>query len=200
MCGFGYDLITDNYKVVIAYKVREENNCTFLHTLGTNSWKSLPVFFDIVTVEELGQCVSGTINWLAYKGDLKSPFSLDLGNESRQEVLLPDFGKASPYTLQLRVFRDCLCLFCCGDVWIMKAYGNKESWIKLFTIPYMKNPPTQSYSFVNPIHLFDDDQVLLRSEAGLKDRFCFYNCKLGTSKSIALGKNPAVCLESLILP
>jgi hypothetical protein len=73
--------------------------------------------------------VSGTINWLAYKGDLKSPFiaSLDLGNESRQEVLLPDFGKASPFTLQLRAFRDCLCLFCHGDVWIMNEYGNKES-------------------------------------------------------------------------
>jgi F-box interacting protein len=140
--------------------------------------------------------VSGTINWLAYKDAWRTdPFivSLNLGNESYQEVLLPDYGEVCPYTLQLTVFRDCLCLFCGKDVWIMNEYGNKKCWIKLFTISCLENSLT-----LKPIHILEDDQVLLKSTVGLKDKFTFYNCKNGTSKFIALGENHIVYLESLI--
>lgn len=72
-----------------------------------------------------------SINWLA---------STDLGKESYQEILQPDYeGVNMVVTLALGVLRNCLCIFAhsnsFNDVWLMKEYGNKESWTKLISVP-----------------------------------------------------------------
>jgi len=60
-----------------------------------------------------------------------------LGKESYQEISQPDYGK--PNNLTLGIMKDCLCVFSRSDslieVWLMKEYGNKESWIKLIHLP-----------------------------------------------------------------
>jgi F-box interacting protein len=92
------------------------------------------------------------LNWLACEDyAMKNQSfiaSFDMGNESYQVVLLPEYDAVDSHTLQLSFFRNCLCLVAGNDVWIMKEYENKESWIKLFTI-YMP-----SYSFTKVIHIF----------------------------------------------
>ncbi|MCI00435.1 F-box protein, partial [Trifolium medium] len=70
-------------------------NIVKVHTLGTDSWKSVSVFpFVGVYVQSSGQYASGTINWLVYmeikqgieiKQDRFFIASLDLGNESYQK-------------------------------------------------------------------------------------------------------------------
>jgi F-box interacting protein len=186
MYGFGYDPISDNYKVVVVFgdltRGGFSENEVMVHTLGTDSWKSIQEFpFGIVYAQRSGQYVSGTINWLIFMDIKRFIASFDLGNECYQEVLLPDdFGEVDENTLRLSVFRHCLCMISGEDVWVMKEYGNKESWTKLFTIPYIRDP---SYSYINVICVFEDEQVLLKYIKNNKRLgHISYNCKNDTSR------------------
>jgi F-box interacting protein len=74
MYGFGYDHVTNNYKVVVVLQYYAsrfemvEKTEVKIHTLGTNFWKSIQEFpFGGVLVQRSGVYVSGTINWLACK-------------------------------------------------------------------------------------------------------------------------------------
>lgn len=82
--------------------------------------------------------MSRKINWLASKHEFReSPcffVSLDLENETYQEVPKPDYGEVGDNFLTLGVLRDCLCMLSGHDVWLMKEYGIKDSWTKLYTV------------------------------------------------------------------
>ncbi|KAI5411101.1 hypothetical protein KIW84_056301 [Lathyrus oleraceus] len=158
--GFGYDSVTDNYKVVVIEKTQVK-----VHTLGTKFWKNIGDFPKATDHEQKsGKYVSGTINWLAQRWPRSSPpfiVSFDLGNESYQEVLLPDNKEVNDNFFTLDVFADCLCVLCGHDVWLMKEYGNKESWTKLFTISYLKDP-SMRYSWTKVVYVYEDGQLLLQ--------------------------------------
>ncbi|PNX58502.1 F-box family protein, partial [Trifolium pratense] len=84
MRGFGYDPISDNYKVVVVLLPSDnvEDNAEYTDN-----------YFSHHEVKEVGQYVSGTINWLVYMDIMQGQCfiaSLDLGDESYQKVLLPD--------------------------------------------------------------------------------------------------------------
>ncbi|CAJ2638501.1 unnamed protein product [Trifolium pratense] len=74
MSGFGHDPISDIYKVVVVLLAFDNihntgnyfsENEVKVHTLGTDSWKSVSMFpFAGVFVQKLGQYASGKINWL----------------------------------------------------------------------------------------------------------------------------------------
>jgi F-box interacting protein len=115
--GFGYDLISHNYKVVVVFNNCDEfsdfltENEVKVHTLGTDSWRTVSKFpFNVFSCYRSGKHVSGTINWLVSTHMIKRLIvSFDLGNECFQEVLLPDnFGEADKTTFYLSDFRDCL--------------------------------------------------------------------------------------------
>ncbi|KAK2393801.1 F-box/kelch-repeat protein [Trifolium repens] len=199
MYGFGYDSTSDNYKVVA---VLHPYGVVKVHTLGTDSWRSVSVFpFTGVYVQESGQYVSGTINWLVYMENQQGQCfiaSLDLGNESYQKVLLPDYGEEDRYT-ELTVFRNCLCMISREDVWVMKEFGNKESWTKLFTISYVPDPCTSSYSNFQTKYVFENDQVLLICKGDdQRWKYISYNRKKNTSKIIEFQNTLEICVESLI--
>ncbi|XP_024634431.1 uncharacterized protein [Medicago truncatula] len=112
-----------------------------LLVLGTDYWRRIEDFPYSGYVNCVGTFVSGTINWFAF-GDLDeyAIVSLDLKKETYQNITPPDLEKD---LWTLGVVRDCLCTFARSkmllDVWIMKEYGNKESWIKLYNVPYMED-------------------------------------------------------------
>ncbi|XP_003598112.2 F-box/kelch-repeat protein At3g23880, partial [Medicago truncatula] len=204
MYGFGYDVVNDNYKVVSVLRACECISGNFVkkdevkvHTLGANSWKRIPMFpFAVVPIQKSGQCVSGTINWLVSKDTEKSQcfiLSLDMRKDSYQKVFLPNDGKVDGCSLHLSVFRDCLTVFCGDDVWVMKEYGNNESWTKLFTI-------SDRPAFMKAIYVFKDEQVLLKPTEDWAGDYIFNNCRDCTSKSIDFENTPEVCVESLISP
>jgi F-box interacting protein len=186
--GFGYDHVSDNYKVVIVlqYYVDDLHGRVSLvdktevkvHSFGTDFWKNVQEFpFGGVPIEYSGKFVSGTINWLVIHLDKKNPYfivSFDLGNESYQKILLPDYGEVDIYKLFLSVLRDCLCMTFNDDVWIMKEYGHTESWIKLFTFSYMQDP-NDSYIFTKPIYMFEDDQMLLVTNGDTHKKLIVYD-------------------------
>jgi len=210
MYGFGYDPVVDNYKVLVVLRAFDYNTGNFVdkdkvkvHTLGTSSWENISNFPFVFPLHHSGQYLSGTINWLAFEDERKGKFfvvSLDLGSESYQKVLLPDDGEVDAYIPHLTVLKDCLCMLSGDDVWVMKEYRNKESWTKLLTISYMRNPYRPSYGVFKAVYIFEDYLVLLESKRFRKGKFIFYNCRNDTSKLIESEDTPKVCIESLISP
>ncbi|XP_058772335.1 F-box/kelch-repeat protein At3g23880-like [Vicia villosa] len=186
--GFGYDHVNHVYKVVavlsyVSYDVTKTE--VKVHTLGTDFWKSIHEFpFGCVSVAHSGQFVAGAINWLAYNRSHHSFIvSFDLEKESYQQILPPDNTTAC----RLGVWKDCMWLISGRDLWLMKEYGNKESWTKLFTI---------SCDFSKVIDILDDDRVLLE----YMDKMIVYNFTNHTFKftDFEIVWPPQVSVESLI--
>ncbi|XP_024633547.1 F-box/kelch-repeat protein At3g23880 [Medicago truncatula] len=177
-----------------------------VHTLGSNIWRNIQEFpFGVFPFGRSGKFVSGTINWLAsrkfYPGCNHFIVSFDLAKESYQKLSPPSYGGANVGKMPtLGVLKDCLCLTCGDDVWVMKQYGKKESWTKLFTIPYERDP-NRFYMYAKVIYVFEDDEVVMLHILGaLGLNLILYNYKNGTLKSTNLKNNPEVCIESLIWP
>ncbi|CAL0301196.1 unnamed protein product [Lupinus luteus] len=187
--GFGYDHLSDTYKVVgvfcyecgnggaIAYKTQVK-----VHTLGTDYWRRIQEFPSGVPFDSSGKFVCGAINWLASGSDAFNSswviVSLDLAKESYEELLQPDYGEVDVVTLTLGTLKDCLCVLAHGDtfsdVWLMKDYGNKESWTKLYRVPYMEN--TDSIPYTKALCISENDEVLLECQSTL----VVYNSRNGT--------------------
>jgi F-box interacting protein len=216
--GFGYDFVTDNYKVVAVLSYKVGNNIllakvkavVMINTLGTNFWKDMKDFpFDSMYLSNPGKFVCGTVNWLASKCRFNSPcfiVSLDLGIESYQKISLPDYGELDSFLLHLCVLRDCLCFISGHDVWIMKEYGNKESWTKLFNLSYMGEPSIDNFVF-NAVYMFEDGQVLFESSEDGYLKMSVHDPRIGSVKYIkfqdksinySYDNYPTVCIESLI--
>ncbi|RHN65280.1 putative F-box associated interaction domain-containing protein [Medicago truncatula] len=149
-----------------------------------------------------GVFVSGTINWLTYdaSSSLHVIVSLDLENESYQNLLKPDTKK--DYWI-LGKLRNCLCIFTGSkidmlvDVWIMKEYGNTKPWTKLYTVPYMGDQVSSSKA----LYISEDGKVLM----GFQELLFVYDSENGTFnmpgfQNISGWLDPEVYVESLISP
>jgi F-box interacting protein len=198
--SFGYDHYIDNYKVIAISSKNEVS----VYTLGTDYWtriQDIPFDYDSI----YGIFVSGTVNWLAY--DDSSIISLDLEEESYQMLLLPDVENEN-VQWNLGVVRDCLCLFASTnvflDVWIMKEYGNQESWTKLYSVPNMQ---VRGFKARRALYISEDDQLLVEFHEMLGDKIklIVYDSKTDTLNIPMFQNNyvqfcPIVYIESLISP
>jgi F-box interacting protein len=224
VCGFsfGYDHSSDTYKVVVCVSSVVVFNGPIdlktlvkVHTLGTNSWREIQDFPSGLEREngsgKSGNFVCGTINWLTCRSG-PNPISkwciisLDLEKESYLEIMQPDYGGVTLTWLKLGVLSDCLSIFFRSDgdmftdIWLMKEYGNKESWIKLFRVPDIRD--LGSYPYVFAHYVSEDDQVLLN----IKSELVIYNSRDGTFKDLnirnthGLRRCTQVYHESLISP
>jgi F-box interacting protein len=200
--GFGYDCFIDNYKVIVV----STNNEVSVNTLGNDYWTRIDDIPYSNCIRGQGVSVSGNVNWLA-KDDSSMHFilSLDLEKESYQQLLLPDF-KNDPWTLD--VVRDCLCVSASSDmfsdVWIMKEYGNQESWTKLYSVPHIQD---QGFDFNKALYISQDDQLLVEFEEWQSEKLklVFYDSKTSTLNIPEFQNNykqvaSIVYIESLISP
>jgi F-box interacting protein len=145
--SFGYDHFIDSYKIIVVtsscFEIR--NIEVSVHTLGTNYWRRIHEIPISGWIRESGIFVSGTINWMVLdvsKIRLSAIVSLDLEKETYQMLPQPDLE--GNLWKSLGILRDCLYIFDSNDgmffdVWIMKEYGNRESWTKLCCVPPMRN-------------------------------------------------------------
>jgi F-box interacting protein len=218
--SFGYDPFVDNYKVFAVFFCKHKNQ-VFVHTLGMDSWRSIHNNFPrCSSIRGSGIFVGGTVNWLAADsaktiwlpigGGAANSFhyivSLDLKNESLQTLLQPDLGTNEWI---LGVVRDCLSIFAntkmCFDVWIMKEYGMKESWTKLYSVPYMKDEGLYFYNKV--LYISEEGKLLMFSHVSGEVilKLVVYDSKNGTFKITEIENihdsiDPQVYVESLISP
>ncbi|XP_076895718.1 F-box protein At3g07870-like [Bidens hawaiensis] len=144
--GFGYDSVSDDYKVVTVsfYNNEEEVNDIeniFVHvySLKTDTWRQACRFpYDHSYGKSYpGVFVNGYLHWIAIKDsdeDLRVIVAFSLADERLSEVALPkscndeDVGVKNGLEL---AFGEKLEVFMEGDVWLMMEYGVVESWTKV---------------------------------------------------------------------
>ncbi|KAL2553626.1 F-box protein CPR30 [Forsythia ovata] len=142
--GFGYDGATDDYKVIrLINSYNNKSDCFLveLYSLKSKSWKRFEDLVSRTRSDHYGILVGGALHWLTYEtkwDDDESPIvAFDLTKEEFNLVPclhLP--GKIA--SMNLGTFHGCLSLFCHyheagGELWVMKDYGIKESWTKVYT-------------------------------------------------------------------
>jgi F-box interacting protein len=208
--SFGYDHFTHSYKIVAVTNLRKKlKNEVRVFTLGTDSWRKIQDLPYSNCIVRPGVFLSGTINWLVYDAEIRSShfiISLDFENESYQKFLLPNVETDHS---SLGVLRDFLCVFASTDmfvdVWIMKKFGNKESWTKLYQVPYYMGAWVK-YSYQKALYISNDDQLLMFFEELRKSKLAVYDLKSGTfnkSNIKSFTRNymyPEVYVESLVSP
>ncbi|KAA8516855.1 hypothetical protein F0562_017327 [Nyssa sinensis] len=147
--GFGHDVVNDDYKLVRMAQFDAEDDDSFysevkVYNLKSNLWRRIPDFpyyhpFD----GRSGMLVSDALHWVVArkrrsdKADLIAAF--DIRTEDYSLVPQPEFSDKS-FFMNVRVLGECLSISCHFissariDIWVMKEYGVKESWTKLFSV------------------------------------------------------------------
>nr|XP_043620401.1 F-box/kelch-repeat protein At3g06240-like [Erigeron canadensis] len=175
--GFGYDESTDDYKVVeLCYK-HEHTLMMHMHiySLKSGKWKSFSQYYQGFISYYNGTFFNGVLHWLAGINQvaLSSIATLDLATGTYCGFShLPyddddDDDKGSIRIPQLGVYGEWLCVLYTylgkhGDLWVMKEYGVKDSWVKLFSIPYPTGCKNPFDGFFVPLCFLDDGRIFLQ--------------------------------------
>ncbi|XP_060191488.1 F-box protein CPR1-like [Lycium barbarum] len=183
--GIGFDTDTNDYKVVrILYPADEyefedyDNHDEYVskvevYSLSTNCWRKLE---DLECIIESLRCCHVLFNrayhWNAY---LKSAgsciISFNFSTESFQKHPYPE-GAANTRRASLFVLNQTLAMICFSedyppdvlvlqsiDIWVMKKYCVRESWIKEFTIgPLLIKAPLSVWK--------NDTELMIECEEG----------------------------------
>ncbi|KAM7509161.1 hypothetical protein LguiA_019614 [Lonicera macranthoides] len=151
--GFGFDPLTNNYKVVWIRILRDDGYEAIglrpvvqLYTLGNDTWSLLEPSLDLrlylgSSISNCSTYSNGAYYWLTHASDFKSCKLLlfDMSSNMFREILLPDDLTSKFGALVLH--NGLLAMFFCAkpfgflggpiDVWVMKQEG---CWTKYITV------------------------------------------------------------------
>ncbi|OVA11390.1 F-box domain [Macleaya cordata] len=177
--GFGYDRKIEDYKLVRILHIYGSGSEVEVYTLGSNSKKSIGhIPYELDFPSQTGVFVNATLHWIAtpatYFGHRGSPviISFDIVDQRFQEVPQPeeplDYDNNEFYVRTVGVLRGCLCLLgclnmVCVDVWVMKDYGARDSWTKLFTINAQQTV-IKHFNSLTLVQSFKSGEVLLQKD------------------------------------
>lgn len=154
----GFGVANHVYKVVRLVYCRKPDDYGFgvppqaeIFSLGTGRWRNVSGSDIKLRILEFMWCqvlLKGIVHWLGYEpiddsSSRSSILAFDIGDEVFGEVMLPDvLAKEAVTSLCLYTFGGSLALVKSSeaidieacDVWVMKEYGVKESWTKLYRI------------------------------------------------------------------
>ncbi|XP_059635036.1 F-box protein CPR1-like [Cornus florida] len=140
--GFGYDALTDDYKVVhIPYC---HKSITTLYTRKTNSWRRIQdIPYHVMCSAPAAALLNGALHWLTK--DMSKIVSLNLEEEKFQVFILPaEFETQQREAYLVTVLRGCLCVcvkimgksgWRSCEFWVMKEYEKKENTHRYLEIP-----------------------------------------------------------------
>ncbi|XVE78354.1 hypothetical protein DITRI_Ditri13aG0138300 [Diplodiscus trichospermus] len=152
---FGFSPTTKEYKLVeIVYKRKRPRVIPYLAasntfqaevrvlTLGDACWRSLGTVPCRFLRQPSQVMVSGRLHWITQPGynSVDTKFiSFDLTTEQFQEVAKPDCGSLKKFFYELLVLQGHLSAATSNvggglEIWVMKEYNKKESWIKEYNI------------------------------------------------------------------
>jgi F-box interacting protein len=218
--GFGFDQLTGDYKLLRISHLLDLQNPFYdphvsLFSLKTNSWKIIPAMpYDLQHLYDLGVFVENSIHWIMTKkklGGLHPSLivAFDLTLETFNEVPLPDeIGEevnGKSFEVRVAVLGGCLCMTVDYkdtkiDVWVMKEYGCRDSWCKLFTVVQscFDDLPLESLRLLG--YSSDGKKVLLRVDA---ENLFWYDleCKqVSYVQEIRNLGDAMICVGSLVPP
>ncbi|KAA3471630.1 F-box protein CPR30-like [Gossypium australe] len=142
--GFRYDPISDDYKLVRMVQLLGENDDYFhseakVYSLRRNCWRRIKDFCFYPIDKKIGFLANNALHWMV--SNAYRPLRLvgfDLGSEEFRCVELLDFRLHCIFWCEIKTLEGYICLtaiyYRLVDVWIMKIYGVKESWIKLISL------------------------------------------------------------------
>ncbi|XP_058727167.1 F-box/kelch-repeat protein At3g23880-like [Vicia villosa] len=172
---FGYDNLTDKYKLV-AFHYKEGVR---IFTFGDNVWKNIQCFPVSYTIKNNGVYLSNSFNWFAvvdnkgfYNKNLKVEqlviISLDLRTEKYTQFQFPreldEVPSLVPIVCKLM---DSLCFSHYTKdgsfvIWQMKEFGVEKSWNKLLKFDYHSLPDCfPNILNLSPLHVFENGDLLI---------------------------------------
>ncbi|GER37792.1 F-box family protein [Striga asiatica] len=190
--GFGVSNTTGQYKVVrVFHECTRDNNTNELlgipksechvYTLGTRSWRKIA--HDHAKLEyscrSTGAFSNGNLHWLV--GDLEGTCRIscfDLETELFHTFSIPcNIVRANGRRILGDLFvlsgRLCICDNTSEDeivIWLMREYGDDESWTKEYVISKRPDFSGECYEVVRPMKVFGDGDFLMAWD----DYFLFY--------------------------
>ncbi|XP_059439528.1 F-box protein CPR1-like [Corylus avellana] len=161
--GFGYDPVSEDYKLVRISQFINLDNEGFVskvkvYSLRANEWRdSEDMPYVLCYARKNGTFASGALHWVVNRkfnveeADLIVAF--DLTVERFREVPLPECEEKR-FHIEVGVLGRCVCMIATYpdvriDVWVMREYGVKESWAKLFSVA--KADVVGSYKYLRPL-------------------------------------------------
>ncbi|XP_058213033.1 F-box protein CPR1-like [Rhododendron vialii] len=221
--GLAYDSINDDFKVVGVVKRDVPSMPPPVHVFSSklSSWKSIGDFdYHCGLYNGTPRCVlNGSPHWVtsSYPHKDRHNFHIvcfDVMEEKFKDVPMPTYEVGCDF-FNLGVLDGCLCVVDCRhhfDIWVMKEYGVKESWAKLFVVPNVpRNVPGALFSEYYQLLCFaKDGEVVLRLQLEKKKKLeeslklVIYNPKQKT-KRIGMPQDwqlfgVTVYVESLVSP
>ncbi|GFP96457.1 F-box protein cpr30 [Phtheirospermum japonicum] len=235
--SLGYDSKHDDYKVVRVMQVSDFIHGGFactetkIYSLKTDSWKILEDFPYLLMHNKprgvyLNDAVHTVVRKIGYWSDL-GIVAINLVKEEHYEFPKPDFGGVSHIVASVEVIGECLAAVVVpgemdpsggvwvisSDVWVMKEYGVKESWCKLFRFDHSvpgvcKNLRTLGYSKSGDEFLLNDDgkrlvwynlgkkSVRVARVEGLSDAWA----RVPRVEGVSPLADAWMCVESLVSP
>lgn len=211
--GFGYDSVSDDYKLVriVVLRGKEDDSVHYevkVYSLESNSWHRVGKFPHYPYLNRVGGVLaSGNLHWVVNEetehGETNLIVSFDLGCEEYGLVVQPEFTNTK-FHLDVEVLGGCLSLICNYyltnvDIWVMKEYGVKESWTKLISVP--QPGVLRSFQNVRPIGYSKRGGEVLLQHGPL--RLLWYDLKGETGKSVRMRdvqelSQVTMCVGSLV--
>ncbi|XP_059633457.1 F-box protein At3g07870-like [Cornus florida] len=145
--GFGFNPKRNEYKVVEVVHcsgsamASEFHSRVYVHTLGDGSWRGKGYVPCLIPREPASSeaFVCGALHWLCLSPAKQIAF-FDITNEAFGFIPFPEIAVGGGGgSLSLALMDGCLSITGSAfhdhiDLWIMKDYGVKESWVKSFSI------------------------------------------------------------------
>ena len=186
--GFGFDIKTNDYKVVMILNADDYSNpeLTFLerknfniaevYCLSTNSWKKVHAWVPdkFVSYNRHRTYTKGMFSWCGHCSDDYLPciLSFDMSNELFLRTTIPDDSAVGYCHYSWRRFfvlnelvsvvifiEDIEQSESCIHIWSLPEFGVRDSWTKLFTIgPLMR--------IDRPFGFLKNNSMLLKNNEG----------------------------------
>ncbi|KAJ9173202.1 hypothetical protein P3X46_016365 [Hevea brasiliensis] len=191
--GFGYDPISDDYKVVrlgqyLSLSDQFFDTETNVYNLKANTWRKIQGMSYVLGFDQkMGVLAGNALHWLVGRNRImRNPnlivaFNLEVEDfrevpapESIGENLSIDLGVVGKW-LSLTANYECMRL----DVWVMKEYGVEESWTRLFVITPNEVAPLKCLRTL--AFSKNGDELLLGVQAG---NLVWYNLKEKSVKRV----------------
>ncbi|XP_058211841.1 F-box protein CPR1-like [Rhododendron vialii] len=143
--GLGYDSVSDGFKVVraVVSPLTKDPTPVYVFTSKLSSWKRIEDLGNSSFGDAPGTVMDGAPHWVVtFNHDMYSTCGIvcfDATEEKFNEVPMPICVDANS-CIDLGVLGGWLCVVdnswgSHSDVLVMKEYGVKESWTKLFVLP-----------------------------------------------------------------
>ncbi|KAH7836720.1 hypothetical protein Vadar_004760 [Vaccinium darrowii] len=160
----GYDPVSDDYKVVRFIQFYGQDvwdsfdSEVKVYSMKSHSWRRIQDFpYYLRYKRSYGELVGSALHWVVSRKPESDVANLiaafDLTSEEYRLVPQPEFSEKD-FHMNIGELEGCLSILCNYiqvrvDVWVMKDYGVKESWTKLFSVAQPE--VIRSFEFVIPL-------------------------------------------------